>query len=66
MKKYAQPIAEITLFSVEDIITVSAVVSGTNGVIVNSGSLSGEEKNMYDIYSKNSAAKNTDVSIFTW
>lgn len=66
MNKYTKPIAEFTVFSVEDIITESGIISGTNGAVVNSGTLSGEEKNMYNIYSQNSTAPSTNVSIFTW
>ena len=64
MNKYTRPIAEFTAFSVEDVITVSGVPA--NGVIINSGSLTGEDKNMYEIYSQNSAAPSTNVSVFTW
>lgn len=59
MNKYTKPIAEFTSFSVEDIITAS-------GVIVNSETLTGNDKDMYEIYSQNSAAPSTNVSVFTW
>ena len=64
MKKYTRPNAEFTAFSVEDIITESSTSS--NGIIINSGSLTGEDKDMYEIYSQNSAAPSTNVSVFTW
>ena len=66
MNKYTKPTAEFTAFSVENIITESGVISGTSGVVVNSGTLTGEDKTMYEVYSQNSAAPSTNVSIFTW
>ena len=66
MKKYIKPNAEIAKFSVEDIITASGVVSGTNGAIVDASSLQGENADMYAIYQDNSANPSSNVSIFTW
>lgn len=59
MKKYTRPNLEITSFDVRDIITVS-------GEIVNESELTGEVADMYDIYTKNSAVDNKNVSVFTW
>lgn len=59
MKKYTKINVTITKFDVEDIITSS-------GVIVSSGELTGANAEMYEVYQKNSAAQNTNVSVFTW
>ena len=59
MRKYIKPEFNFTQFSVEDVITES-------GVIVSAESLVGEDKDMYEIYSRNSAAQNNNVSVFTW
>lgn len=59
MKKYTRPNLEITSFDVTDIITVS-------GEIMNSSELTGEVADMYEVYTKNSAIDNTQVSVFTW
>lgn len=59
MKKYTKINVTITKFDVEDIITSS-------GVIVSSGELTGASAEMYEVYQKNSAAQNTNVSVFTW
>ena len=59
MKRYEIPNVKFVGFDVEDIITQS-------GVIVDAGSLMGEDKNMYQVYEKNSQAKNTNISVFTW
>ena len=59
MKKYEKINVTITKFNVEDIITAS-------GIIVNANDLTGASKDMYEIYSANSEAKNTNVSVFTW
>ena len=50
---------EIARFSVEDVITSS-------GLIVNADSLTGANAEMYEVYQNNSAAKNTNISVFTW
>ena len=57
-KKYTKPNVEFTTFSVEDIITQS-------GLIVSADSLSGASAEMYQVYTNNSAAKNTNISVFT-
>ena len=59
MKKYEKINVTITMFDVEDIVTAS-------GLIVNSNELTGASAEMYQIYTNNSAAKNTNVSVFTW
>ncbi len=59
MKRYEIPNVKFVGFDVEDIITQS-------GVIVDAGSLMGEDKNMYQVYEQNSQAKNTNISVFTW
>ena len=59
MKKYTKINVTITKFDVENIITSS-------GVIVSSGELTGASAEMYEVYQKNSAAQNTNVSVFTW
>ena len=59
MKKYTRPNAKIVAFSVEDIITQS-------GMIVDAGSLSGANKDMYEIYQQNSTADNNNIAVFTW
>ena len=56
---YKKPEIKIDKFNVEDIITVS-------GLIVSNGELKGASAEMYDVYVQNSAAKNTNVSVFTW
>ena len=65
MKKYTRPNMEIAKFSVEDIITTSAVL-GTNGAVVNADALVGANADMYAVYQQNSSADNTNVSVFTW
>ena len=59
MKKYTRPNIELITFTVEDIITAS-------GEVVNVDALTGNDKDMYEIYQENSSAKYTDVAIFTW
>ena len=59
MKNYVKPLFNFTKFSVEDVITQS-------GVIVSAGNLVGASKDMYEIYSQNSAVKNNNISVFTW
>jgi len=59
MKKYTRPTLEAVKFSIEDIITAS-------GEVVNVDALTGKDKDMYEIYQKNSSVQNTDVAIFTW
>ena len=59
MKNYTRPEVKINKFNVEDIITAS-------GLIVSSGELTGASAEMYSVYTQNSAAKNTNVSVFTW
>ena len=65
MKKYTNPEAKITNFDACDIITASGNF-GTNGAVVSSDALVGASADMYEVYSKNSAAQNTNVSVFTW
>lgn len=59
MKKYTKISVTIQKFDVEDIITSS-------GVIVSAGELTGASAEMYEVYQNNSAAKNTNISVFTW
>ena len=59
MKNYTNPEMTITKFAVEDIITAS-------GAIVDATTLTGADKEMYEVYKENSAAKNTNISVFTW
>ena len=59
MKNYKRPDIKIIAFSVEDVITQS-------GVIVNAGSLTGANKEMYEVYQQNSATDNTNIAVFTW
>lgn len=59
MKKYTSPNAKSIKFDVMDIITVS-------GEVVNASTFTGANAEMYEIYSQNSAAKNENVSVFTW
>ena len=59
MKKYTRPDATSIKFDVVDVITSS-------GVIVNSDALTGASAEMYEVYQKNSTAKNTNISVFTW
>ena len=59
MKKYTKISVTIQKFDVEDIITSS-------GVIVSAGELTGASAEMYAVYQNNSAAKNTNISVFTW
>ena len=59
MKKYTKPNAEIAKFNVEDVITAS-------GLVVNASELVGADLDMYQVYQQNSAAQNTNVSVFTW
>lgn len=59
MKKYEKINVTITKFNVEDIITAS-------GVIVSADGLTGANAEMYEVYKQNSAAGNTNVSVFTW
>lgn len=59
MKNYVKPLFNFTKFSVEDVITQS-------GVIVSAENLVGASKDMYEIYSQNSAVKNNNISVFTW
>jgi hypothetical protein len=56
---YTRPEVKINKFNVEDIITAS-------GLIVSSDELKGASAEMYNVYTQNSAAKNTNVSVFTW
>ena len=65
MRKYIRPDAEIRLFAVEDIITVSGF-SGTGGAVVDVTNLPASSVEMYSIYKENSSVKNTNVSVFTW
>ena len=59
MKKYTKISVTIQKFDVEDIITSS-------GVIVSADELTGASAEMYEVYQNNSAAKNTNISVFTW
>lgn len=59
MKNYVKPLFNFTRFSVEDVITQS-------GVIVSAENLAGASRDMYEVYSQNSAVKNNNVSVFTW
>ena len=59
MKKYTKINVTITKFDVEDIITSS-------GVIVDVSNLDATSAAMYEVYKESSAAKNTNISVFTW
>lgn len=59
MKRYTKPNMEISKFAVESIITAS-------GMVVNSDTLVGADKDMYEVYTDNSVAQNKKVSVFTW
>ena len=59
MRNYTRPNVEVTKFDVADIITSS-------GVIVSATDLTGANAEMYEVYQKNSAAQNTNISVFTW
>ena len=59
MKKYTKPNAEITKFTVCDIITAS-------GEIVDGTTFTGDNATMYEIYKENSSVGSKNVSVFTW
>ena len=59
MKNYKIPNAEFVRFDIEDVITAS-------GVIVDANELTGEDLIIFKEYYKNSAIRNSDVTVIEW